>query len=56
MTSTPPSGTVTFLFTDMEYDPYLAQLRSAEGQQELSSLWAEGWGLTLEQAIQLALA
>jgi hypothetical protein len=42
-------------FEQVEYDPYLAQLRSLTGDHELSTAWTEGRALTMEQAIQFAL-
>ena len=58
-----PSGTVTFLFTDIEADPYehieydqaIAQVRPMLSEAKFNSLWAEGRAMTMEQAIQLAL-
>lgn len=48
-----PSGTVTFLFTDIEGSTCLWQ---EQPEAQFNALWAEGGAMTMEQAIQLALS
>lgn len=45
-----PSGTVTFLFTDIEGSTQLWETRP-----EFQSLWSEGRAMSMERAIELAL-
>jgi hypothetical protein len=40
----------------VEYDREVADLKANTGEKEFTSLWAEGKSMTMEQAIQLALA
>ncbi len=40
----------------VEYDQSVAQLRAMLAEAEFNTLWAEGRSMTMEQAIQLALA
>ena len=63
-----PTGTVAFLFTDIEGSTPLAQQFPAElptlfvrhhamlAETEFNAHWAEGKSMTMEQAIQLALS
>jgi hypothetical protein len=40
----------------VEYDQSMAGLRSMLAEEEFTALWAEGRSMTMEMAIQLALA
>ena len=51
MAASIPSGTVTFLFTDIEGSASLAQLDPARWK----AARLEGWEMTLEQSIEYAL-
>ena len=55
-----PSGTVTFLLTDVEGSTALWEeapeaMRAALGKTAFAAAWAEGRAMTLEQAIAYAL-
>jgi len=62
-----PTGTVTFLFTDIEgstklaqeqieYEKQIADLRAGLGDESFNQCWDAGKSMTMEQAIQLALS